>query len=177
MISGEKTGLRAITREDLPRLMEWRNRPHYRCYFREHRELAIEDQNRWFEEIVRKDRSVRMFSIVGLEDEELIGACGLCYIDSQNQNADLSIYIGKDDLYIDEDLAVDAANVLIGYGFEELNLHRIWAEIYSTDDKKQAFFASLGFSLEGRHRQTRWVNAMWVDSLYYGLLREEYRGR
>ena len=32
----------------------------------------------------------------------LLGACGLCYIDFINRSADFSIYIGADDLYIDE---------------------------------------------------------------------------
>jgi len=174
MISGDVIGLRAIAREDLPLLLEWRNRPDFRCYFREHRELAMEDQTRWFETIVRADPAVRMFSIVETASDDLIGACGLCYIDSRNQSADLSIYVGKDELYIDETYAPDAARTLIKYGFEEVNLHRIWAEIYSTDEKKQNFFDDLGFTLEGRHRETRWVNGAWVDSLYYGILRSDY---
>lgn len=174
MITGEKIGLRAISRDDLPSLMEWRNRPHFRRFFREHRELALEDQQRWFEEVVRKDASVRMFAIVELSSGDLIGACGLCYIDARNQNADFSIYIGKDDLYIDDILAPDAGATLLNFGFSELNLHRVWAEIYSTDEAKQRLFKQLGLTLEGRHRETRWVNSRWVDSLFYGILREEF---
>ena len=74
-----------------------------------------------------------------------MGACGLCYIDWINRNADFSIYIGKDDLYIDEKYAIDAAQLMMKYGFEELNLHRLWAEIYNFDELKKIMFDKLGF--------------------------------
>ena len=79
-----------------------------------------------------------------------MGACGLCYINWVDRSADLSIYLGADDLYIDDRFAPDAARTLIRYGFDELGLHRIWAEIYSIDTRKQAFFEKLGFKLDGR---------------------------
>ena len=41
MIRGKKVALRAVEKEDLPYLMEWRNRPEYRQYFREYRELNL----------------------------------------------------------------------------------------------------------------------------------------
>jgi RimJ/RimL family protein N-acetyltransferase len=174
MISGLLTGLRAISLNDIPHLLEWRNYPEFRQFFREHRELAIEDQIRWYEETVQKNETVRMFAITELSTNELIGACGLCYIDFRNQSADFSIYIGKDKLYIDDNFAPDVASTLLQFGFEQLNLNRVWAEIYSIDDKKQEFFENIGFTIEGRHRQSRWVNNQWVDSLYYAMLKDEY---
>lgn len=171
MLKGEKVGLRAIEKEDLPLLMEWRNQPEYRRYFREYRELSSGHQANWFESRVMKDSSTEMFAIVDLKTGELIGACGLCYIDWINRNADFSIYIGKDGVYIDDVYAVDAAKVMMKYGFEELNLHRIWAEIYDFDEKKQEMFKTLGFELEGRHKEQHWTEGKWCDSLYYGILK------
>ena len=125
MLTGEWIGLRAIEREDLPLLKSWRNKPEFRRYFREYRELRSEHQTGWFENIVMKDSRTIMFAILELASERLLGACGLCYIDWVNRNADFSIYIGADDLYIDDKYAVDAAKVMIRYGFEELGLHRL----------------------------------------------------
>lgn len=173
MLHGKQVGLRAIEKEDLPILMEWRNRPEYRRYFREYRELSSVHQGRWFESKVTGDSHTVMFSIVGLSSKELLGACGLCYIDWVNRNADFSIYIGKDRLYIDEIYAVDAARVMMRYGFEELNLHRLWAEIYDFDIKKQKMFETLGFSFEGRHKEQHWTEGKWCDSLYYGKIVDE----
>lgn len=170
MLMGQYTGLRAIEKEDLTRLLTWRNQPEYRKYFREYRELNFSNQIDWFERIVMKDRSTVMFAIEDLLTGELIGACGLCYIDWINRNADFSIYIGKDNIYIDEIFADDAAKVMIAYGFNELGLHRLWSEIYEFDELKQKFFNRLGFELDGRHRHTHWSEGRWNDSLFYSLI-------
>lgn len=175
MIKGNKTYLRAIEEGDLRTLLEWRNKPHFRKFFREYRELSWDQQQSWYKNIVLKDERVRMFSIVRTSDDELLGACGLCYIDQVNRNADFSIYIGKDDLYIDDVYAIDAAKILLAYGFDELNLHRVWAEIYSIDEPKINFFDKLRFTSEGLHRETHWTDGKWVDSIFYGMLHDDYR--
>ncbi len=175
MLKGRYIGLRAIERSDLAQLLEWRNQPEFRKYFREYRELNADSQNRWFETKAMNDSSIVMFAIVDLSDGELIGACGLCYIDWVNKSADFSIYIGKDNLYIDNKFAVDAAQVMMKYGFEELNLNRLWSEIYDIDKIKMKFFDILRFKLDGVHRQTHWTGGAWCNSLFYSFLKNEYQ--
>ena len=170
MISGQVVGLRAIEESDLVQLLKWRNKPEYRLYFREFRELNYSNQKAWFEKYVIQDMITQMFSIVELSTNDLIGACGLCYIDWVNRSADFSIYIGKDDLYIDKVYAIDAAKIMEKYGFEELNLHRLWAEIYSIDEKKKVFFKELGFIQEGIFKETHWTQGQWIDSIYFAKL-------
>ena len=173
MLKGSFVGLRAIEHADLSILLEFRNKPEYRRYFREYHELSMWNQNEWYEENVMKDPKTIMFSIIELESNRLLGACGLCYIDWINKNADFSIYIGADNLYIDDKFAPDAALIMVRHGFKELGLHRLWAEIYDFDDLKRKFFENLGFKLEGRHRETHWSEGKWHDSLFYSLLNNE----
>lgn len=170
MLKGLHVGLRAIERDDLSQLLTWRNYPHFRRYFREYRELNSDMQRTWYDSRVLNDPCTRMFAIVDLASEELLGACGLCYIDWINRSADFSIYIGAQDLYIDKTYAPDAADLLIRYGFQELNLHRLWSEIYEFDVAKMQLLETLGFHLDGRHRQTHWTEGDWHDSLFFGLL-------
>lgn len=171
MLKGNLVGLRAIEKTDLTQLLQWRNNPEFRRFFREYRELNSENQLQWFEKYVINDPNTIMFAIVELETEKLIGACGLCYIDWVNRNADFSIYIGKDNLYIDTSFAIEAAQLMENYGFEELNLHRLWAEIYSIDEAKIKFFKELEFTQEGRFKETHWTEGKWVDSVYFGKIR------
>ena len=173
MLHGDHVVLRAIERTDLPVLLSWRNQPEFRRYFREYRVLSSAHQDHWFENVVIRDHFTRMFAIEELSTGRLMGACGLCYIDWVNRNADFSLYIGADGLYIDGRCAPDAARVMARYGFDELGLHRLWAEIYAFDASKRAFFENLGFTLEGQHRQTHWSEGQWHDSLYYSLLARE----
>ncbi len=170
MITGEHVGLRAIEEGDLETLLRWRNRPDYRTYFREVRELSMADQRRWYHEVVLTSPAVRMFAITTPDNARLLGACGLCYIDPVRRSADFSIYIGAEDLYIDDVYAPEAGRLLLNYGFQEMNLHRIWAEIYDHDTRKQALLPDLGFTLEGRLKDHHFTNGQFVDSLMYGQI-------
>lgn len=169
MLKGQFTSLRAIEKDDLSQLLAWRNTPELRRYFREYRELNHEQQLSWFNDKVNNDASTRMFAIVD-QQEKLLGAAGLCYIDWVNRTADFSIYIGRGGLYIDEKIAPDAARVMIRYAFDELGLNRLWSEIYSFDQAKVNFFNHLRFNLDGKHRQTHWAESAWHDSLFFSLL-------
>ena len=63
------------------------------------------------------------------------------------------------------------------YAFNELNMHRLWAEVYAFDERKSNFFKQLGFTLDGRHRETYWHDGLWHDSLFFGILRHEWKAK
>ena len=111
MLTGECVGLRAIEESDLDQLLRWRNNPRLRKYFREYRELSDANQKLWYSDKIVKDPNTLMFSIVDPGHDRLLGACGLCYIDWKNRNADFSLYIGADEVYIDQKYALDAGKV------------------------------------------------------------------
>lgn len=175
MIKGRATALRAIEASDLDQLLAWRNRPELRRFFREYRELNATQQRQWFDSKVNGDPSTRMFAIVHQDTDTLLGAAGLCYIDWINRTADFSLYIGHEGLYIDDTLAPDVAVTMIDYAFDELGLNRLWSEIYAFDEAKTRFFQKLGFTLDGRHRQTHWAEGAWHDSLFFSLLASDTR--
>ncbi len=175
MLEGRQVALRAVEPADLEILRRWRNQPHFRRNFREYREISSLEQRQWYDSQVVGNPSVRMFAIVDRKTGSLLGACGLCCIDWLRRSADFSIYIGADDRYIDAEYADDAAKVLMAYGFEELGLHRLWAEVYAFDSKKQAMFRRLGFRVDGRFRESHWAEGRWHDSLFYALLQPEFK--
>jgi len=128
MIKGKLTGLRAVEKEDLPILRDWRNNDNFRKHFREIR-------------------------------------------------ADFSFYIGEGDKYIDDDgFALDAAQTLIKYGFNVLNLNKIWMELYEFDTMKLDFFLkSLGFKEDGKLRQNCFADGKYWDSYIISLLVKDYK--
>lgn len=174
MLTGEYVGLMAIEEKDLDQLLEWRNNPNLRKYFREYRELSDANQKLWYSEKITKDPNTIMFSIVDLENNRLLGACGLCYIDWKNRNADFSLYIGIDELYIDCKYAFDAGKAILEYGFNELNIHRIYAEVFDFDTPKRELLQTLHFVYEGTNRDKHWCEGRWHASEYYSILASEY---
>lgn len=177
MIKGNQVYLTSIEEADLEVLRNWRNREDYRKYFREHREISKDMQKKWYETKVLADASTIMFSIRDLQSDELLGCCGLCYINWVNRNADLSLYIGKDNLYIDDlGISEEACKLLFQYGYGELGLEKIWTEIYEFDTKKYELYKNLGFSEDGILRKQYFHDGKWWNSYLLSLLKEEFKG-
>lgn len=175
MFRGEKVCIDAVKREDLPLLMQWRNLPEYRKYFREYRELNMDMQQRWYENKVLNDSNTEMFAIRLNDNEELIGCCGLCYINWVHRNADLSLYIGWQESYIDDQgYAEEACTLLFDYGFKELGLQKIWTEIYCFDEKKMSLYTHMGFHKDGELRNQYYYEGRWWNSYMLSLLSEEW---
>lgn len=176
MIRGEKVYLRAIEREDLPVLMRWRNLPEYRKHFREYRELNMDMQTNWYEKKVLGDPSTEMFAVCDNLSDELLGCCGLCYINWVHRNADLSLYIGKDECYIDEDgIAEESCRLLFQYGFYQLGLQKIWSELYEFDYKKIDLYCNLGMRIDGVLRKQYYYDGKWWDSKMLSILAEDWK--
>ncbi len=175
MICADHTGLRAIRRDDLPQLLDWRNDPRLRRYFREVRELSPEHQQNWFERcVLGGDHQVRMFAIVRLDTGALIGACGLTGIDWLRRHGELSLYIGTDAVYCDHTHAPEAVRLLLGHGFGDLGLNRIHAEVYAFDDGKTALLRRTGLIEEGCLRDHHWSGGRYWDAHLFGILAREW---
>ncbi len=174
MIRGHRVGLRAIERSDLPCLLAWRNDPKLRRFFREVRELSSDHQDRWYDATVLKgeDRT-RMFAIVEVGTQALLGAAGLTTLDWLRRHGEFSLYIGRDGLYCDEIFAPEAAGLLLAHGFEDLGLHRIWAEVYDFDTPKQRLLDGLGMRREGCLRDHHFSDGRFWDAHLFGTLAKE----
>lgn len=174
MISGKLVGLDPLDSEDLEILRHWRNNPNFRQYFREYREISKDMQTEWYKRTLN-DKSTLMFSVRRLSDGALLGCCGLCYINWVNRNADLSLYIGYDDLYIDDiGYAEEATQLLLRYGFYELGLHKVWTEIYEIDTPKKALYEKLGLRIDGVLRDNYFHNGSYLNSFMFSILREDF---
>ena len=173
MITGQKVGLRAIEKTDLQLLRDWRNNSEFRRNFREHRELSLFNQEKWFDRTMSNPNDY-MFIIERLEDKLPIGACGLLYIHWITRSADFSFYIGHEDKYIDDKYAPEAIEILLKYGFQNLNLNKIWMELYEFDTRKLSIFKEkFNFKVDGKLRQNTFEDGRYWDSYIISLLKEE----
>ncbi len=132
--------------------------------------------------LVRQHRAARRSAYPHVRDrraplgELLLGACGLCAIDWVNRTADFSIYIGHDGLYIDERHAPDAGRTLLRYRLRGAgDCIASGARSTVSTQAKQRLLDALGFTLDGRHRETHWGEGAWHDSLFFGILDREFR--
>jgi RimJ/RimL family protein N-acetyltransferase len=176
MIKGTQVGLRAVEKEDLPCLRDWRNLSNFRRNFREVRELSLMDQEAWLDSIQNSKNTNFMFTIVDLKSNKPIGAAGILYVNWIIRSGDFSFYIGENEAYIDnEGKAKEAAQLLIDYGFENLNLNKIWMELYEFDSKKIQFFREeFNFMQDAKLRDNCFEKGKYFDSFIISLLRTDY---
>ena len=175
MIQGSVLGLRAIEREDLQLLKQWRNIPSLRKNFREFKELNYQNQEDWFAKL-NSSKNDFMFMIETVEDKKPLGACGLLYVNWIIRSADFSFYIGDQAKYIDDQgYADEAASLLINYGFKTLNLHKIWMELYEFDTAKINFFTKrFGFKIDGVLRDNCFDEGRYWSSSIISLLSRDW---
>jgi RimJ/RimL family protein N-acetyltransferase len=63
---------------------------------------------------------------------------------------------------------------MIGFGFQELGLHRISAAIGPDNAPSIAVVRRLGFTEEGTIRDHVFTNGAWRDSILYSVLAGEW---
>jgi [ribosomal protein S5]-alanine N-acetyltransferase len=114
------------------------------------------------------------WGIAGLEDHRLIGTCTLAHVDRTHRRAELGFALGS--AHWGRGHAAEAVARLLSFAFEELDLHRVEADIDPRNQKSISLIERLGFRREGYLRERWHVNGEICDSLIYGLLRSEWTG-
>ncbi len=169
MIEGKYVNLRALEDSDLIMLKKWRNDKRNRIHTREYRLLNMINQKNWFESIhAENPPKVIMFGATN-KKHDLIGVCGLTYIDWKNKHAEISIILSLKDWQTTKE-AKDTISLLIDYGFGELNMHRLWVEIFATIPENIKLFEQMKFVKEGTLRDKLWRNGKWHNSFIYSRL-------
>ena len=72
MIEGEKIILDHVEEKHLPQLLEWRNDPSNRKFYREYRVLTIEDKKKWYNDKILNDNSWQFFVVKPREKTDSI---------------------------------------------------------------------------------------------------------
>lgn len=177
MIYGKRIRLRAIERNDLPRFVEWLNDPEVMQGIAIYRPLSEIDEEKWFEGVLSGDPDTRPFVIeVHKPDDEwtAIGNCGFHVIDWRSRSAELGIFIG-DKSYWNQGYGIEATRVLTDYGFNTLNMHRIYLRVFAFNQRAIHIYEKIGFVHEGRLRQAHYHAGEYTDVLWMGIFRSELR--
>jgi RimJ/RimL family protein N-acetyltransferase len=172
MLQGERIILRAIEREDLPNYVQWFNDPDVLEYFGAYLPLSLAQEEGWYEKMLQ-DSSVCNFA-VEFEGQH-IGGGGFGSIDGRHQNAEVGLFVGVPELW-DQGLGRDVLETLIRFGFQQLNLHRIYLRVFAENKRGVHMYEKVGFRHEGRWRQAEFRHGGYHDTLWMSILHDEWGG-
>jgi ribosomal-protein-alanine N-acetyltransferase len=70
--------------------------------------------------------------------------------------------------------ATEAVRAVLGFGFRELGLHRVYATCRPANVASSRVMEKVGMQREGHLRRHRWMKGAWHDSLLYAILEDEW---
>jgi RimJ/RimL family protein N-acetyltransferase len=82
------------------------------------------------------------------------------------------VSIGELD-YWGQNIAPEVSKLLINYGFEELNFHKIYTSIFSPDKRSLRVAEKIGFKHEGTLKEQIYIDGEFVNELRFAIFQNE----
>lgn len=169
-LQGKKVYLRLLEEIDLPLLVKWRNDPKNWQQFFNRWPLSQISQKSWFQSLL--DNPARKFFMVCLADGRAVGTFSFDHIDTINLSLEVgNVMIGE---HTHKGLASDALLLLVNFAFAQLNMHRLYLEVWAGNLSAIGLYRKFGFQLEGVARQARYSDGHYRDIANMGLLRSDW---
>ena len=131
--------------------------------------ISIENEREFLEKLSKE----HTYSIIDITTNELIGNCGYDSIDHINQTAGIGIFIGNKN-YWNKGYGTEALILLIDYGFKALNLHNIFLNVYSFNERAIRCYEKVGFKIIGRKRESLLRGKDRHDNILMDILSNEF---
>jgi len=170
-IIGGTIRLRDIEKADMANKVKWFNDPEVNRTLLIDEPLDLARTVEWFEKH-SDDYSRRDFVIESTEGNP-IGITGLVHINRTHGTAECYCVIGEK-AYWGKGLGTEVHRLLIDWGFKNLGLHKVWADIRAENTAIIRVVEKLGFKVEGTLRQEKCVGGKRVDVVRIGVLRDEF---
>jgi ribosomal-protein-alanine N-acetyltransferase len=114
------------------------------------------------------------FAIVRHADHTLVGSIGLGF-HLEDDRAEMGYWIGKP--YWNQGYTTEAAIAVLGYGFAQRGLHRIYAEHLTRNPASGRVMQKIGMQHEAHLREHMKKWGVYEDLEVYGILRSEYEAQ
>ncbi len=134
--------------------------------------FSREETKQWIEMCINKRNGYEQKAIV-TEEGKHIGWVDLKNIDKMNKHAELGIAIG-DKTYWGKGFGVGAMKEMLLWGFNELELNKIWLRVEVGNEKAIKSYIRIGYVEEGILRQDRFRNGEFVDRIRMSILKQDF---
>lgn len=119
-----------------------------------------------------EQRAALFWGITLKEEDTVIGSCTLFQFDPDFLCVETGYELHP--TYWRQGIIAEAMSAVLIYGFTELGLHRIEANVGANNIPSQSLLLKLGFTFEGNLRQRYFFRGQFEDQHCFGLLRDEW---
>jgi [ribosomal protein S5]-alanine N-acetyltransferase len=171
LLTTDRMVLRAINLLDAPQLLRLRSEPETMKYLDKQPLQSLAEAALLIEKITEDHTLNNGISwAIALKDQPavLIGTIGFWRIMKDHYRAEIGYMLLPE--YCKKGLMKEAAAAVIGYGFTNMNLHSIEANINPGNLASEALLQSLGFIKEAYFKENFYFNGQFLDSAIYSLL-------
>ncbi|HXW46052.1 MAG TPA: GNAT family protein [Streptosporangiaceae bacterium] len=121
----------------------------------------------------RSDQPDRLdLAVVDRASGQCVGEVVLNGWDGGNRSCGFRVLIGPRGR--DRGLGTEATRMIVGYGFEQLGLHRISLEVYAFNPRASHVYEKVGFVPEGVLRDALRWDGGWVDATVMSVLAPDW---
>lgn len=175
---GHNLRIRASERTDIPQFLRWINDPDVVSNLETYAPMGIEEEEAWF--TAMKSRPIDEHNLVievhpDGQDQEWVAIGNISFfpIDQIARSVEIGIMIGEKD-YWNKGYGTEAMRTMYRYGFEVLNLNRIWLRVYDTNPRAKRAYEKAGFVYEGTMRQAFYKHGQYIDAHVMSILRSDW---
>jgi RimJ/RimL family protein N-acetyltransferase len=181
LLTTSRLRLREFVADDWQALLRYQSDVRYLRYYPwDAREKAdVQALVQQFVEWQHEQPRTRFQFAVTLEpDGRPVGSCGLRMPHSAANEAELGYELAPP--LWGQGYATEIACAMLGFGFDDLSMHRVWAQSIEENRASIRVLEKVGMRCEGHTREPYWMKGRWWNMVIYGLLEHEWqthRGR
>lgn len=175
---GERIRLRAAEREDITAFLRWVNDPDVTENLLLISPMSRFEEEQWYDAMMKKPTSEHVL-VIEVKDQSPnddyrpIGTCQFHNIDWRNRSAEIGIMIGEKTFW-NQGYGTETMRLLLQHGFDTLNFHRIWLQVYEKNKGGIRAYEKAGFQREGKYRQAQYQNGQYFDVYLMSVLKDEW---
>ncbi len=163
--------LREISLKDTENIVKWRNQENVRKHFVYQELFTKESHEEWMKTMVSTGK-VAQFIIHSTKENQDVGSVFLRDICPIHQKAEFGIFIGED-VARGKGYGTVAAKCILQFGFQTLNLHKIFLRVFANNQQAIASYKKAGFKVEGTMKDDVFINGSFHDMVFMGILQNE----
>jgi RimJ/RimL family protein N-acetyltransferase len=174
-LEGERIILRTLKKDDLDILFQLSTDKEVCDLIGEVYPITEGEINDYYDRLQKTDNRIS-FVVIDKEKNVIIGETGLLRIFAPWRTADLSIIIW-DRNYWGKGYGKEIAKLIMGYAFNDINVHRLSIGVVGFHEGGLKFWKSVGFKEEGRQTEGYYKNGIYSDFIMMYILEDEYRNK